>query len=614
MTIHSRLRLMILSITALAATVIGISLTFIEQSETDAAAINVAGSLRMQTWRIAEHVVVAELVTEEILAPLVDVYDLSIHRPSLTLLNQRGGKIQEQYQDVVFQWEQVMRPRLVHRNFAGYVEDVPAFVDKIDRMVFSLQQDNEEKLNVLFTAMLVALGLLLFISILIFWDVRRNILTPVRLLMQASRDVRKGTFDIHIPYRGNNELGHLSGAFTKMASDLKLYYQQLEEKVAEQTKALTQSNAALELLYESSEMLASNPFNQEVLKAYLGRWQKLLNLQECYVCLTTQQDMDWLERIAAPGSLMMTCADGHCSSCLSCGDKLSAGGDSLASIQFVIKGSGGSMEYGFLRATPARDQLLTEEERQWIQLFVDVIGKALGQYRKRELDRRILLMEERTVIARELHDSLAQSLSYQKIQLARIQRLTQQGEDPEKVKVIVEDLQEAVASAYKHLRELLVTFRLSMGDGTLRENIERTLEGFSKQSKSLTFDLDYRIRFLPLDAHQEVHILQIIREALNNVVQHSQATRSTVRCYQEDHEIVVSVTDNGCGLSESPEKAGHYGLSIMSERANSLGGHMSYVSTAAGGVRVELRFPVAETEEQDMNNDINKKHDAEVSQ
>lgn len=161
----------------------------------------------------------------------------------------------------------------------------------------------------------------------------------------------------------------------------------------------------------------------------------------------------------------------------------------------------------------------------------------------------------------------------------------------ESVHLVVEDIREGVNNAYRQLRELLNTFRLSMSFGSLEEALQQTMKEYSKRDESVKFNLDYRLRFCHLDAHHQIHVLHIVREGLVNVIQHSGAKQATVVCEQVAPEKVqVLIDDDGSGFGKEISTPGHYGTTIMQERAESLGGQLYFESSGLGGARVRLEF------------------------
>lgn len=204
--------------------------------------------------------------------------------------------------------------------------------------------------------------------------------------------------------------------------------------------------------------------------------------------------------------------------------------------------------------------------------------------------RRIALLEERAAIAQELHDSIAQSLSYMKIQISRLENLINLRHPPEEVDLVVQELREGLNGAYRKLRELLTTFRVKVSIHGLGAALQETIEEFEHRS-GLTLTLDNRLRDCKLTGNQEIHVLQIIREALSNTVRHAHATSAVVTLiYDPNGEVTVTIDDDGIGLRGQPNPKYHHGMTIMEDRVNSLGGELQIASRAEKGTRVSFRF------------------------
>ena len=94
-----------------------------------------------------------------------------------------------------------------------------------------------------------------------------------------------------------------------------------------------------------------------------------------------------------------------------------------------------------------------------------------------------------------------------------------------------------------------------------------------------------------LPAQQHIHVLQIVREALLNAVQHANSTEIAVSGdYDATSGLTIVIDDNGVGIAALEEPEGHYGLNIMHERAARLNGQLTIVRHAHGGTRVSLHF------------------------
>ena len=222
------------------------------------------------------------------------------------------------------------------------------------------------------------------------------------------------------------------------------------------------------------------------------------------------------------------------------------------------------------------------------------LARAIGCARRARVRHRRDLHEERAAIARELHDSLAQSLSYLKIQAARLDaRLRREpaaGErdaaDDGELEAISSELRDKLKLAYSQLRELMTTFRLTMNGRSLSQAIEESLEEFRSRS-SIVFSSDLRLDDDLLGAHEELQVLHIVREGLANVVRHAHASRASVSLHQRAaNRVALTIRDDGVGIAAKPDLHQHHGMMIMQERARALRGELSvHVSPAIDGPR-----------------------------
>jgi len=219
------------------------------------------------------------------------------------------------------------------------------------------------------------------------------------------------------------------------------------------------------------------------------------------------------------------------------------------------------------------------------------VGTALATIQRNEEHHRLALLDERSVIARELHDSLAQSLSYLKIQVTRLQ--TQLGSQPQSpaVSEVVRELRDGLNEAYRQLRELLTTFRLRIDGRGLPAAIDETIQDFRRRT-DLKINLDNRLTGVELAPSREIHVLQIIREALSNIERHARARKVSVTLQKEPMNLLtVSIEDDGIGFDQQSAPLHRYGIVIMRDRAQSLAGELKVLPRQGGGTRVQFSFP-----------------------
>ncbi|HBP1506498.1 ATPase [Pseudomonas aeruginosa] len=555
------------------------ALLFADYTHQDAAVINHAGSLRMLTYRVA-------------LEP-----SLEGRQALLGTLGERldSGDIRRLLQrqdadDPIRQLHQELREglaRLDPRALPGRAV-LDAYVGDIDRFVGILQAKAERRSQLLSTVQ----GLCLFLSLLVvfvtLYDLSYHVIGPLRELTSTARRLGRGELDARVTYSGEDELAQLGERFNQMAGELKSIYGDLEERVEDKTRALSQSHQRLELLYASARRLGENPYDSRTLQPLLNQLEKVLDAGRVTLCL----NKDGVER--AYSSLTTTerpadfCLQGDCGSCreqASACDQPSSLAQPLLMQPLSIAGH----RFGEL-FIESRSGRLENWQQQLIETFCDNIARTFALSLQQEQESRLALFAERGTIARELHDSLAQSLSYLKIQVSRLGTLLKREAPAEKIEDTLDELREGLNGAYRQLRELLTTFRLSLDEPSLEAAPGNAVAEFGERGE-VTIELDNRLQHVPLSPNEEIHVLQIVREALSNVVRHSQAQRAWVRLSsQADGQVSIAVEDDGVGFDPQQNRSGHYGLTIMQERGQTLGSQLRFEARAPHGTRVLFSF------------------------
>jgi two-component system nitrate/nitrite sensor histidine kinase NarX len=155
----------------------------------------------------------------------------------------------------------------------------------------------------------------------------------------------------------------------------------------------------------------------------------------------------------------------------------------------------------------------------------------------------------------------------------------------------LQEIRSSLNLAYRQLRELITTFRLTMNGRTLGQALADSVEEFESRS-SVAFALDNRVPDGLLSADEEMHVLQIVRECVCNVVRHAQARRADVSLCADGFGVVrITVDDDGVGMDQPRSPDQHYGLVIMQQRAHGLGGDMRVLRSPEGGTRVCVSLP-----------------------
>lgn len=194
--------------------------------------------------------------------------------------------------------------------------------------------------------------------------------------------------------------------------------------------------------------------------------------------------------------------------------------------------------------------------------------------------------EERTRIARELHDDINQSLAALSIRLSYLKRELEPAQRDG-----ANDLQQDLLKVSNDIRNLSHGLHPAMLRFT---GLGSALLAFC-QNHAQRSTLRIQCEVAPpdgLDDASELSLFRIVQEAVNNVERHAHAHEVWVLLRCDDHECVLSIADDGIGLARKDAAAGTgLGLISMGERARLLGGQLMVESRRGGGAHVEVRFP-----------------------
>lgn len=236
------------------------------------------------------------------------------------------------------------------------------------------------------------------------------------------------------------------------------------------------------------------------------------------------------------------------------------------------------------------DRAIPEEVSLLFRSISEHLGMALENARLTRENLRVTLMNERQMLANEMHDSLAQTMAYMKMRLALLHESVEDG-DCERSLGYLNEVNEALESAYSSLRELLTQFRNRMDPRGLMPALQDLAAQFRDRT-GIGLDLANQVPDLNLTPDQEVQVFHIVQEALANIYKHAAAQQVVVSIEMKDERYHVAIEDNGIGLSITEAAPMRFGLSIMRERAQRLGGDIQYQGRPGQGTRIELAFPM----------------------
>ena len=199
------------------------------------------------------------------------------------------------------------------------------------------------------------------------------------------------------------------------------------------------------------------------------------------------------------------------------------------------------------------------------------------------------VLEERQRLARELHDSVTQTLYGASLQAEAAVRALADGE-VEPAAASLREIRDTTQDALGEMRSLLFELRPPLlEERGLAAALRARLQTVEARAGLVTdFDGAHDDERLPLEAEQELY--RVAQEALNNVVKHAHAQHVRVRMAVSDGHALLEIADDGVGFDPLSDGEG-FGLPGMRERAERLGGSLEVESSAGGGTRLRIEVP-----------------------
>jgi ligand-binding sensor domain-containing protein/signal transduction histidine kinase len=204
------------------------------------------------------------------------------------------------------------------------------------------------------------------------------------------------------------------------------------------------------------------------------------------------------------------------------------------------------------------------------------------------------VLAERTRIAREIHDNLAQEMSGISVQLEVVARTMPPGADAARTHLdrARRQVRHGIAEARRYVWDLRSP---ALEDNDLPTALSETARRLTNET-AIQAQVEVNGTFRPLARLVEDNLLRIGQEAMNNAVKHAQAQRIFVNLVFDAGRVRLSVRDDGRGFDSQVAgngRAGHFGLIGMRERAAQIGGTLSIHSTAGSGTEVVADVPIS---------------------
>lgn len=582
------------------------------QLDGGAAAVNEAGRMRMQTYRMA---LSAGTGQTQALPALVAEFEAS-----LQLLRQGDPQ-----RPLFVPWDETVQARFAlieqdWRRFRAHLQARPdpadlrsqtiAFVQHIDDFVRSIESHISQWTAILHLLQTAVLIIVVLGSVVLLAIGHALVLEPVTQLKRAIERIQSGDFSARVHTISQDELGTLARGFNDMAAHLQSLYRSLEARVAEKTVELEQKRERLQSLYEVTTLVARATNLDELAQGFVQALRRIAHADAVALRWSDQANRRYL-MLAADGlpDVMV-----HAEQCIhkgacDCGNSADtpdlrvvpihalptpqtrlcqqAGFETLVNIPVQLHERVMGEVDLFFNARLS----LSDAERSLLEALTHHLAGAMENLRLNALELEAAVSQERQLLAGELHDSIAQSLAFLKIQVQLMRQAMQAGDNVAMQRTL-EEIDAGVRESYGDVRELLLHFRTRASSEDIEAALRITLNKFELQS-GLPAHLHSEGHGLPLPADLQVQVLHIVQEALSNVRKHAQARQVWLDVQQQPHWR-FEVRDDGRGFDpEATADATHVGLRIMRERAARIGAQLDVCSSPGRGTSVVLTLPAA---------------------
>lgn len=580
-----------------------------------AAALNEAGRMRMQTWRLTSEVQ-AQLAPSDI-AALTQEFDVSMRLlkngdPSRPLFVPWDEEVQRRYAEVERLWQSqkvlyTIRPIMNHDKL---VAEATIFLEAIDDFVWSIEGQMAGLTAILNLFQMVMMALAIGAAVIMLYTGYMYVINPLSYLRDGLRKIESAQFSVRVEVVSNDEFGQVASGFNRMAATLQSLYGNLEAQVTAKTERIAAQKERLEALYGVSTFLAQTTDMQEMTQGFTQRVRQLMKA-DAIALRWSGEDPSKLLLLASDQFPQVMQEQEKCliaGSC-ACGQVRA---DSRTRVIPITSSDAAPLQhctrlgYESMIAVPVRMHnkklgeinlfykslvSMSAEELELLDTLASHLAAAVEGMRAVVLGREAAIAGERSLLARELHDSIAQSLAFLKIQVQLLRSAIFKN-DNTKTNLALSELDSGLKESIADVRELLLHFRTRTQADDIDNAVQETLQKFQHQTglqvSSKTFG-----EGLPLPQDMQTHVLHVLQESLSNVRKHACARSVEIEIHKGEPWRFL-VRDDGVGFDLLGSRTElQVGLKIMRERADQIGATVAIDSVVGQGTTVSLRVPTA---------------------
>jgi len=637
-SLQGRMRLFLLAFFLLVLTSVVATFVSIEAQKKDALVINLAGRQRMLVQQMTKDVLeigrhgeqedVADLQeASHTFAQTLDAFlnggqvsypsGSTVHVPATTQPDIRLAlqQVQTTWNTVRAYLEVLTTEEPASPSFQAATQQfellAPGLLQQADNVVQRYGSASEQKvgrLRWIQGAFFVSALLLLLGGSLV---TQKSVVHPLHALGQVAERIGQGDLDTPVAVGGPQEFQSLARNFDTMRAQLKTSQEELQAWAKELEVRVAQRTQELAVLYEVSQGISSRLDIKYVLRSVTENARDLLNADVSFLCLLDDDGRALnLQAVSAPqeavtGTTMVVQES-------MAGEVLAGKGAVRSGIDICTGGCGmiadpfrdshlaaplrvGGQVIGALCVGRATENGFSRDAARLLTKLAESAAIALENARLYAKAERVAALEERQRIAADIHDGLAQTLSYVGLKADRAMELLEMGYGKESVEEY-RQIRDAVVRATQEVRRSIANLQeTSLPRQALQDCLAEMVDKLNDDDGP-PVDLAIAPRDpLYLARRDAEQVLRVAQEALLNARRHAQAGHLAIHLERQGNEMALTVEDDGRGFDPKAALAEgnqHFGLRVMRARANRIGGKITVDSTPEKGTRVILTWPL----------------------
>jgi len=456
-------------------------------------------------------------------------------------------------------------------------------------------------------------GFEIVLLILLFWQIWRELLQPLLRLCDWADLMRGVNLDAKVELKADSDFAELASDINMLGNMIKNLSRDTEVQLQKHTDHISRESRSLAILYDvASSINVSHDLNELFEKSLDSLCN---NLNASAGIIRQFQGKKQKDIVASCGNINHT---------------FLASADHFLSIQYPFDEIKldhiyriDSLDYETVFGTGSenrqrkilvlsillqyRENILgaihlffaeqsSVELEAYSELLLSIgqhLGSAVEKFRLLEEESELLVMQERTRLSHELHDSLAQTIASLRIQIRVIDE-TFHSNDEKSIWHQMERIEYTIDQANTQLRELIAHFRVPINEQGLIPSIEDTVRR-TQEEMGIPVYFQNEWPEQELTPEVELNVLRIVQECLVNIRKHSEAEVVRVLLSYRNDTNIVLIEDDGIGFDESSivsEGGLHLGLNILHDRAREIGADIEIESEPGDGTRINLQFKV----------------------